>query len=338
MSSNVSVRRKTKPWGFRALRNMAKSAAGRRKFIKRKKNGKRRTKSGLTKTTFRKLYNKKDDTLIERVCKRIAVREINKSIVKLIMRRFLFGDYTKATNLFTIPADVGGFAPNAVYFDRPLIACISQIPLQNIQQTDITATTDITETRVIDESTIQAGTGGKIGIAITTDHGKRRGDSVKISSIVVRVRALLRENSDQTEISLTHMKCQIIRIEDDFSSGVADPTDYEIIPYAPWGYSKILDKTESFTQSAVDFKHKICASAWITFRQHDANCCTKIINLIYKPKRQNLLQFAPGDQHGKLPIRYKYFVAFRSNIPKSLQASNVHPYIWVCSKINYTDG
>lgn len=281
-------------------------------------------KEGQVVKVTNKALTGKIDTALEKRMQEIAEAEIRKNLIRLCFRLYCFGTYTNATGVFDAGTNIN-FTGKTVNIGR-IIKC------QVEQKAVVAAAANDPLTTNVDETNVM--TGDPI-LAVSKDmHGRRLGDSVMLTGIAITIKARMPENASQPAIEESRLMYNLVSVYDDWETvGLAsDPTIPQLLRIYPFGYSPLLDKVEDVQHTRR--KLRFLEKGTHVFRAHDAKPYDATISIYHEFKNPVLYEFHPEDQNGTRPLKLKYFLTLRSNIPDA-NDKNIFPNVHVCTKMYY---
>lgn len=247
-----------------------------------------------------KLENTRIDTIVEYRMKEIAKNEVNKQLVKNLVRTFNFGSYVEATNTYT-----------------PLI---------------INHTGAIQECMLINKADFDPG----VGQPITVGPGTRIGNTIKITGFQLSVRALLAENNSLATLDKCVVTLSIVQLLDDWDQGAGPPNIGETLPWYPFGYSKRIDS--DISPESNNRNIKVLLEKSIKFRSTEMRAQTKTKKYFVNLNNPITVQYNTDDVAGDCnPTNYKFYLTARSNIPDLTADQNMFPKICTCLKTYYVE-
>lgn len=241
-----------------------------------------------------KLLDKKINTIFEARAQEIAKKEISKNQVHCCFRTFDHGTYVEATNAFTNLDQIG--------FNGS-IHQVGQIPKDS----------------------------SGIDLNLFTH---RFGNTVKLDGISLTIRAMVKESQQLPVIEDSVLSYAIVACYDNWAGGVAlnSPTIPECLPFRAFGYTSILD----LNPDPIDNTRKIRTfiKGKVTLRATDLTPKVKYAREYYKFKNPLTLSWDPDEVDSDIPLRYRFYLILRSNIPQ-LDATDIKPYVATCCKFYF---
>lgn len=306
---------------------------GRRKYGRRPRRRRRRAKAKVLRLTSRQARTKKYDSVVERVCARVARIEIQKNEVRLISRKHILGTYDRQLFLWTNPTPIDV---------RGVVIPMSRIPLTNVTMQAAIPALDIPETM---ENESLANTGLAMGILTQTAHGYRSKDFIRVSGFSLFLRAFVERRVEATvpAMEYSELRWRLVSVRStDAQDGPIGPTPgwkpdpWEVLIWPrPDGYSAKLDHQDA--QLTDDLKTKILCRGRVKFQyrldKSDYHISTKYCTF----KKPILIQYRPGDQSGGFHESSQLFLVFRSNVSSDQSVQNYRPRVCGVTKLHYKD-
>lgn len=261
--------------------------------------------------------------MVKDECREIARQEIRKNRLNLVKRNYLFGEYDPEHNEFAdgLQIDFTG-----------LVVPLSQIGLNDAAAIVNVPPTDIPETM---EDENADGDGVNQVAEIQTRHGRRTTDSIKLTgaSLDVRVK-YVKDTTAETDYDQVEVRYAILALKvRSTDAGVAfvDPPARRLLEWNPFGYSPALD-TVLNQEMSEDIVKVICkGKTFVTANEMYTDI--KFDNIYKRLNTPLTLNFAPGDQNGTTPLRWRIYAVFRSSVPAALD--DYQPIVHAAAKLYY---
>ena len=163
----------------------------------------------------------------------------------------------------------------------------------------------------------------------------RIGNAVQVMGCQLDVRCFVRENANQPDRQESVLDIGLYMVQDDFVNTNVTPSVQDLLKWKPFGYSSILDtapdpvNTERKVRQLL--RHKFIMKA------HDAAPLDSTKHLYYKFKRPIKYDFLATQPNGTATTKYKFFVAWRSNIPPATEADTIQPEATVICKLFFQE-
>lgn len=315
----------------------------RKRFGKRKRTKGKIYKNGIPKKAF---YGRAD-TLLEKVIVRLAKKEINKNRVNLIDRNYYYGQFDPVTNFFT-----GG---RRIFYSGEILG------LARIDKQDINFVANQPDADPMEASGPRQeldGDGAQQGGITSTEHGRRKGDMVKIKGFTVGLKAWLDRmpfdpDSDWFQTAANGsfvrtlpetiiLRWRIVMVTD--AQAPVDPaiqvhpTAVELLPLHSFGYSSSLDDIEK--NATLLIKKRTLAKGSMSFNVRDQINKDKTMQRYFKMKTAITQKYLPADQNGRQSVSHRFYWVIRSNVPHMAGTQNIDysqfaPRVHVCLKTHY---
>lgn len=327
----------------------------RRKYKKKSSyyKGKKKTLPNK-KLSLRDLQSNKIDSKIELALankiKYLAKQEIQKELVFLVKRDFIWSKYNRDLNEF----DNNG---TAIHFKGiPLIGNfntqiseIGGIPMMD-NDTRLIHWTTANNTPVINDpnqnndlnyAQVQALIGDNVvapqtSFGVPNPHGFRTSASVKINSCSLDLRVILEEQPDDSDYAPILIKVAIIAVRNQLQVGdnFVLPLCEELMNIPTFGKSTKLDITQNDQESKWKKKTLLMIERYI--KPNVEHNVSRFYHVHKTLKTPLIVNFLSDDQSGFNKLtNYKIYVVARSSTAVSAAAEHT-PKISVCSKLNYT--
>lgn len=110
-----------------------------------------------------------------------------------------------------------------------------------------------------------------------------------------------------------------------------EPGIKDIIPFYPFGFVRQLDVTQE--QLGARFRKKNLIKGQLTIKPSELHNQSGIITRYYKFKNPLMVQYSSSENEGDWkPLKYKFFLAMRSNYNESGTDASYQPVITACVK------
>lgn len=316
----------------------------RRSYVRRRRRRKARKKGKVYKRGIpRKALSGRIDTAIEKRMQVIARKEAQANIVKLIDRNFYFGSCDHTTNHWrdlSLRLKFDGIVQEILKIDKLDINQVLNAP-------DI----DMSEPP---EQKEQDADGSNQGMTTATHHGKRLGDTIKVTGLSLAMKLF----ADRTPDEYSHMTAYNANNNPDYvgesayhqwftrqangeydrylpetvtvdygfyqvwdESAPANPTIRptpsvdQLLTKRPWGYSAALDDFSN--QQSAWTKKKCLMKGSLSYQLRASVNRDKTIKRFVRFKTPKTVKFLPEDQNGEQKMTSRFFFCARSNIPQT---------------------
>lgn len=267
------------------------------------------------------------DSQMERVIARVARQEDMKLKQRLIFRQYLFGSYSRVTNVF---------APG-----RKIDFAGAVVPLAQIQMQDnATVPTQIPVPNPNQHPSTWIHPGVNVISALRSYDGFRRGMWISIQGLSIEIRSKVAALAAVASplFDTCSLKYRVILAMWE-GSDITDarPDMDDLGSYIKrFGFSTKLNITAF--EEIKDFKVKTLFKGKLVMRCNTVNSDVKFrshyVDFSKKPVK---IQFYDGDQNGRRVTRWKPFIVFQSDIPAGSAYDDYKPEIHCCTKLYYTD-
>lgn len=275
-----------------------------------------------------KLMDKKINTLLERKMVSIANAEIHKNRIVLIKRKYHYLVYDPITNQYRDGKEI----------DFPGdVQLLHDIPKMDINMVIAAPGPDDPDT---EEKEHVPPWGAVHGMPTTPLQGTRQTDQVKLLSVTLGFRVLLKQTSQIDRVlGVCRIKYAIVGIQDEdigtLSSPLVLPSTKDLLPWKRYGYDRRLDIQDDVNQLKV--KTRIFLKGSLDLKYNQNYNTEKFVTKFVKLNNPLLLTYDPVDQTGLTPTRWRIYLIFRSSVPRvqGYNFDNYYPVIHAWTKLNY---
>lgn len=287
----------------------------------------------IYKVSTGKLLSKKIDTALERRMQEIAKKEVQSSIVRLIDRRYWFGNCDREHNQFE--------AGTAVFYD----GVVQQLCRINKQDVNFVVNAPQVADANEDPSNPEVDNdGAQQGMVTSTAHGKRRADVIHIDGMSVSLKAFYERSAPFAgqDLSTIILRWAIVQVTDQNAplSQAAQivPPAVQLLPFHSFGYSASRDDDEK--QDTLWTKKRVLLKGELTTTLTDIRAQEKTQNRYVRFKKPITLKYDPMDQDGFQTESSKFWFVCRSNVPhqsgtQPISYAAFAPKIHLASKVFY---
>lgn len=262
-------------------------------------------KSALGKVNYKKLADKKINTLIERRQVEIARQEVEKNRVILIKRSYWFSTYDTATNLFTVlgnDMDRTDFAGTALELSHIRIRDIDFLnpTPYNLDAGEAGGPTD--------------NRGSGVGYVTLPPHGRRAGAFVLVKGVRLQFRAKVEATADEAPFDDVHVRFAIVAWKSPLTSTADSKVSaLRALPWHPWGYSPSMEPIQQQDETNEKIRTLVKGQMQLRYRA-DMPVIKEWNKTIMFPKPLRI-QYEDGDQLGRKPLTNKIFLVVRTSLP-----------------------
>lgn len=296
---------------------------------KRTYHNKRRPRYRGKKKYYKKLFDTKINTAVEVRMQEIAEKTVNDNIQVLTKRNYLFCNYDKDTNEFSV------MEPRQDLMDWTGKVFPVSIPKSDI----VTILNDPPDENPLSmELEADNGNGFNQLMVDKQVDGRRNGEVIYVRSLSAQIRTRSFQLSD-TDINVF----QTIKVKYAFvlwtaPEGIIDdpaipgPTAIELLRLNPWGYKKTLD--HELNKVFNGQKSRVLCQGETTLNVKNDQTSERYSTIYKKFKKPIMIQYEVDDQNGEYSDKKIYFVV-RSTVPAHEDYDGIKPSLFACLKINY---
>lgn len=259
-----------------------------------------RKKRGGRRKRRSKLADRKINTLVEKRIMAISRANDEKLLEKRCLRQFPDGVYAYGTNTFAGQAvDNTGRSSEVCQVVKPTL--------------DSAAAQDL--------------------------RGKRAGNQVNITGFQLLMKVYLPENNSQATIENCNLSYKLCGVKDEWYPPATSPytpqliTLDDLLPWYPFGYMPMLDREQ--TNFYERRRVRTFLKGVVKSKSTEQHAQSVTIKRWFKFKNPLKVAYDKDDVVGtQKPEQWKFYLAFRSNVPAALGA-DMKPHIVTCLKTYY---